>query len=375
MLPNQEKTFSLYDEERIRALDDARYMPIPPGAIIPGSMPKFKIYVRTPKGQHILWARDGNMVTSSQIDKLTESGPKEVFISLEEEFKYEEYLENHLGSILENKSSTDEQKAAIFGKVSTNVVKDAFEKSFGGGAMSTEAVARTNKMVKNALMFISEAGSLHALARLIGHDYQTYEHATKVLWFTMAFLRENPAIVAQIEPEYPDMDGEKKMEFFRQCGVAALLHDIGKAFVAPDILNKKDALSQVEWEIMKRHPLNGLAMLLDTDIPVFVKKAVLHHHEDFNGKGYPMGVQGTSISVLARVLRVVDVFDAMTSRRPYKEPLSPGRAAQIMVGTPPEKKNGSPSERDDRDQGMRACFDEDILKRFILFLGQARLNA
>jgi hypothetical protein len=210
---------------------------------------------------------------------------------------------------------------------------------------------------------------------MIGHDYQTYEHATKVLWFTVAFLRHNPDVLKQIQPAYEEYDQKQVMEMLGQCGVGALLHDIGKTFVPADVLNKNGPLSDVEWEVMKRHPLNGLAMLFDADLPEFVKKAVLHHHEDFHGGGYPMGVEGRQINVLARILRIVDSFDAMTSRRPYKEPIPPGKAIQIMIGTPNGK--GVPhgdSATDDRDRGMKPRFDETLLRKFILFLGNVDLS-
>jgi HD-GYP domain-containing protein (c-di-GMP phosphodiesterase class II) len=356
-------------------MKEDRYMAIPPGAIIPGSMPKFKIYVVSPEGHYILWALEGHKVTTAQLNKLAESRSKEVFIHLEEEFKYDEYLEGQLGNILENQAPTDDQKAAIFSKVSTNVVKDAFEKSFGLGRMTAEAIQRTELMVKNALTFIKKSGSLQALAKMIGHDYQTYAHATKVLWFVVAFLRDNPFIFERINPNYPSLDEEQRTDMLKQCGVGALLHDIGKALVPPEILNKIDPLNAIEWEILKRHPLNGLAMLHDTDIPGFVKTAILHHHEDFNGAGYPLGLNGVNISILGRVFRIIDVFDAMTSRRPYKEPVPPAKAAQIMVAMPGEKKtDGAIPGPEDRDQGMRKCFDEELLRKFIVFLGHARLS-
>ena len=353
-----------------------RYMAIPPGAIIPGSLPKFRIYVHSSKGRYVLWAEDGNRVTAEQLLKLSEGGYDQVFVDLDEEFKYEEYLESHLGSILENEGPTDEQKAAIFSKVSANVVSAAFESSLGIGAMGQESIERTRKMVRNALMFIAESKSMEALAKMIGHDYLTYEHATKVLWFTVAFLKENRDVMELIQPGYEDLDGDLKKGMLEQCGVAALLHDIGKAFVAQPILNKEGPLTETEWEVMKRHPLNGLAMLFDTDVPDFVKKAVLQHHEDFQGGGYPMGLEGTAITILARVLRIIDVFDAMTSRRPYKEPVPPMKAAQIMIGTPPDGEDGdTDSSCDTRDLGMRRCFDEKLLRKFIIFLGNVRLGS
>jgi len=356
-------------------MNRGRYMAVPPGAVIPGALPEFRIYVLTPDGTYTLWALEGNKVTSEQLARLAEGGYTEVYVDLDEQFKYEQYLESNLGSILENQAASDDQKAEIFSKVSANVVKGAFETSLGLGAMGTAALKRTQQLIENALIFIEEAKSLQALAKMIGHDYQTYEHATKVLWFTVAFLRLNPEVLDQIEPELQTFEENRKMEMLRQCAVGALLHDIGKAFVSQAILAKAEPLTEVEWEIMKRHPLNGLAMLTDTDIPAFVKKAVLHHHEDFHGGGYPMGLEGPNITTLARVLRIIDVFDAMTSRRPYKDPMPPKKAMEIMIGTPADREGNEDPAQDERDKGMQRCFDRELLKKFIVFLGDVKLDA
>jgi len=352
-----------------------KFRAIPPGAILLGSMPHFEIYVVSAEQNFVLWALKGKEVTPEQLAKLSESGPREVFISLTEEFKYEQYLERHLGEILENVSMSNEQKGEIFSRVSANVLKDAFENAFCLGAMSKEAFERTQAMVRSAIGYVAGSGSLQALAKMIGHDYHTYTHATKVLWLTVAFLKENDNILEAIEPNYRSLDDEGKLDVLGHCGVAALLHDIGKASIPSGVLNKIDSLTPVEWESIKRHPVNGVSMLLDTDVPSFVKKAVLHHHEDFQGGGYPMGLEGTSIGTLPRVLRIVDVFDAMTSRRPYKSPVPPAKAVQIMIGTPPNtRREESGPDRQNQDQGMRRCFDEALLRRFILFLGNARLT-
>jgi HD-GYP domain-containing protein (c-di-GMP phosphodiesterase class II) len=355
-------------------MNDRKYMAISPGVIIPGALPKFKIFFLSDKGDYILWALEGNRVTLKQLAKIAERGLKEVYVDLDEKFEYETYLETNLGKILENPASSVDQKTAIFSKVSTNVVKAAFETSFGSGALGPVSMERIEKLVQNALLFLTETKSLQALAQMIGHDYQTYEHATKVLWFLVAFLREYPDILENIEPDYQDLTENQKMDLVRQCGVAALLHDVGKVFISPEILNKNGPLTEVEWEIMKRHPLSSLAMFLGTDLPEFVKKAALQHHEDFNGHGYPLGLNGPHISILARVLRIIDTFDAMTSCRPYKDAMPPKKAIEIMIGIPAPQKGGDGSEQEDRDQGMMDCFDEDLLRTFIIFLGKMNLN-
>ena len=355
-------------------MSDKRFMAVSPCAVIPEALPEFRIYFRSSEGKYILWALEGKKVSADQLTKLTEGGLTEVFVDIKDQFKYEQYLETNLGSILENQSASNDQKATIFSSVSTNVVKNAFETSLGLGAMGADVMQRTQTMVKNALIFISESKSLHALAKMVGHDYQTYEHATKVLWFTVSFLNSSPDILEKIQPGYQALNEERKKEVVRLCGVGAILHDIGKAFISKEILHKEGRLTEVELEVVKRHPLNGLAMLLETDLPEFVKKGILHHHEDFNGGGYPMGLVGLNISILARVLRIIDTFDAMTSRRPYKGPVTPRKTMQIMCGKPVVNGGTDDPEQDARDQGMMLCFDEDLLRKFIVFLGEVKLD-
>lgn len=350
-------------------MQERGFIPFPPNAILPGTLPDFRIYIPSGKDKYILWAWQGNKVTPAQLARLTESRIKDVFIDIDEQFKYEQYLESNLKKILENKFSTDDQKTEIFTMVSTNVVRYAFETAMGTGSLDANIVERTETMVRNALIFIKESNSIPALSKMIGHDYQTYKHAITVMWLTVAFINSDAQIAQHIHPNFQAAPAAQKTEILKQCGVAALLHDIGKAFVSREIIYKDGALTEVEWEIMRRHPLTGLAMLLESEIPVFVKKAIVQHHEDFHGQGYPMGLEGYKIEPLARVLRIIDTFEAMTSKRPYKEPMSPRTAVKIMIGL--QDDSILDSETDERDSGMKRCFDEELLRKFILFLGAA----
>ncbi len=229
--------------------------------------------------------------------------------------------------------------------------------------MNTQIIERIQNLVKNALTYIDQYNSLPALSKLLGHDYQTYEHATKVFWLTIAFLCKNPDLVNEIKKE---TEAEAYESLIQQCGIAAILHDIGKAYIPKEILYKKGPLDELEWEKIKQHPLNGVAMLIDSNIPSFVKKAVLHHHENFDGTGYPFNLEKENINILARIMRVIDVFDAMTSNRPYKKALPPKEVVKIMVSSPDTKSH--------RDHGMRNCFDQNLLKKFIILLGKIKIT-
>ena len=107
---------------------------------------------------------------------------------------------------------------------------------------------------------------------------------------------------------------------------AALLHDIGKIGVPDSILNKQGPLTEVEWEPVKEHPQLGVEILRHVIDLVNCLPAILHHHEHYDGTGYPFGLQGINIPLEARILAIADAYDAITSLRPYRERLSPQKA-------------------------------------------------
>jgi diguanylate cyclase (GGDEF)-like protein/putative nucleotidyltransferase with HDIG domain len=112
---------------------------------------------------------------------------------------------------------------------------------------------------------------------------------------------------------------------------AALLHDMGKLAVPEYILNKPGRLSAAEFEKMKLHASVGADILSAIDFPYPVVPIVRHHHESWDGSGYPAGLKGTDIPIGARILSVVDCFDALTSDRPYRPRLSTDEAIRILV--------------------------------------------
>ena len=113
----------------------------------------------------------------------------------------------------------------------------------------------------------------------------------------------------------------------------ALLHDIGKILVPREILNKPGRLDPAEWEILKRHPQDGAQMLAGVDHLRAAVPYVRHHHERWDGAGYPDRLAGADIPIEGRLLAVVDAYDAMTSRRPYQAvKSSPAATAEIMAG-------------------------------------------
>lgn len=146
-------------------------------------------------------------------------------------------------------------------------------------------------------------------------DIVTYEHSRRVATYVQRLAR---------------YIGWSRREA-RDLALAALVHDLGKTWIENDILNKSAALSLEERRKMEQHPLIGARMLVGFEVESFYVEAVLHHHEAWDGHGYPSGLQREEIPLSARMLTVADVYDVLTSQRPYKAPLSTHEARERLL--------------------------------------------
>ncbi len=117
-----------------------------------------------------------------------------------------------------------------------------------------------------------------------------------------------------------------------QLGLSVFLHDVGKIFIPPAILNKPHKLSENEFELIKQHTWHGFYLLsTSSDIPVELANVALQHHEKYDGSGYLQNLKGHEISEFARICTVADVFDALTNSRPYREKLPPNKVFEYLL--------------------------------------------
>jgi diguanylate cyclase (GGDEF)-like protein/putative nucleotidyltransferase with HDIG domain len=120
---------------------------------------------------------------------------------------------------------------------------------------------------------------------------------------------------------------QKSLFWFR---IGALLHDVGKLTIPPEVLNKPGRLTAEEWTQVKHHPVAGVQMLADIEFPWDVRPIVESHHERWDGAGYPYGLSAEAIPLTARILCIADVYDALTSERSYKKAVSHEQALEMM---------------------------------------------
>ena len=160
-------------------------------------------------------------------------------------------------------------------------------------------------------------GALVGLARLKTHDDYSYMHSVAVCALMVALARQLGQTEAQA----------------REAGLAGLLHDIGKVMMPLDVLNKPGKLTAAEYDIMRSHPQRGYDLLkAGSSVPEIALDVCLHHHERPDGRGYPVGLSDPALSAAARMCAVCDVYDAITSNRPYKEGWDPAESVSRMSG-------------------------------------------
>jgi HD-GYP domain-containing protein (c-di-GMP phosphodiesterase class II) len=118
-----------------------------------------------------------------------------------------------------------------------------------------------------------------------------------------------------------------------QLGLSAILHDIGKVFIPKEIINKPGTLNMDEFEAIKSHSQKGYEYLKEKfDLPIVTALGVLQHHEKYDGTGYPSQTAADKISLFGRIIAVADVYDALTSSRPYRKALSPSESIEYIMG-------------------------------------------
>ncbi|GFZ65587.1 metal-dependent phosphohydrolase [Pseudomonas amygdali pv. eriobotryae] len=190
---------------------------------------------------------------------------------------------------------------AICGRA-RNAVMAMFTEARMGQAMDVDNVQLLVEEISSSILRHPHA--LISLSRLKTSDEYTYMHSVAVCALMVALARRMGLPDDQV----------------REAGVAGLMHDVGKMMIAPHVLNKPGRLTHDEFEIMKAHPELGLKILKENQpVAATVMDVCLHHHEKVDGSGYPHGLKGDQISIFARMAAVCDVYDAITSDRPYKK--------------------------------------------------------
>lgn len=232
-------------------------------------------------------------------------------------------------------SMTEELKrAARVCAKSRQAVVSMFQEARMGKAISADAAGEMVEEISSSVL--RNPGALISLARLKDADDYTYMHSVAVCALMVALGRQLGF-------------GESET---REAGMAGLLHDLGKALTPNEVLNKPGKLTDAEFAIMKQHPVDGHRMLAEANsVSAITLDVCLHHHEKMDGTGYPDRLPGDKITLFARMGAVCDVYDAITSNRPYKAGWDPAESIRKMA------------------EWCKGHFDERIFQAFVRSVG------
>lgn len=329
-------------DKRAAVLDlpaDSLFRPIPLACLVADTVADFDIYVRVKRGEYPVLFRARTLpITTEVLHRLADNRHESILIPSSQEKEYALYLEQHLETVLTDESLPVVERSNVLYTTAHTMVDNILS-----NPQSTEMMKSSKDLVASTAGFLlREKSAFEHLVGLVSYDYYTYTHSVNV--FVYSFSLAHRAGLA---------DQKTLLEF----GEGTLLHDIGKSTIDPKILRAKGKLSEEQWQQMRQHPVTGYDILkehgLFSDLALEVTR---HHHEKLRGGGYPDNLKANRIDPLVRVSTIADIFDALTTRRSYKDAMSSYRALKLM-----------------HDE-MGLDLDRDLFKTFVELMGNPQLG-
>jgi len=279
----------------------------------------------TDSANQVIYKKNFYFTSRDQIIQLLDHGVKTVKINLglsiveDRSKKEQQEIENKVKKELENPERR-------FKKMTNNIIET--KEIYDHGEKVVEDVmtsvrfgkALDQKAVREETMRIFKDIQNDPMVSLALLDLKNFDEYTFIHSINVAVL----SIALAHHIRFAD-------ERVTSVGQGSILHDVGKAKIPINILNKPDKLNDTEFRIMRKHPNFGVDVLvqenMDNDI---VKEIILHHHEDFDGTGYPNRIGGTDMKRYASIVSIADFYDALTTQRVYKPALAPPEAIQMI---------------------------------------------
>lgn len=259
-----------------------------------------------------LYRKAGSPYSRDDWTKLQEQGVEFLYAPLSQHRQFRRLLADQMNAAFDDPELAPIDAARVVRTACARMIEDVMRfPELPGVAEGVGDVAQ-----RFATWCLADEGKFSYLLDMSKHDFYTITHMVNVGVGCGLLMR-------CLEPA----DEERIAEMVQ----GGLLHDVGKREVPEEVLNKEGKLKPEEWKLIQAHPTAGYEILSGRqDIGAIVLEMTRDHHERLDGSGYPAGLQGSDISLPARVCAVVDVYDALTAARPYRGPIAPMQALNIM---------------------------------------------
>ncbi len=304
------------------------YIPVSVSTLQPTDSPDMNLYQKpADQDSFVLYCAGDHPLIQADLDRLHLRGISRLYIESAARESFQQYLRD----LLDPSSKVEGSIAAKAGALN-DVVRDVLETQFRSGDTSSMVGEAERLGAVTAEIISHDEFAAGDLCRVLHHDYATFTHSANVAFY---------AGMLADELGYGTEDVQR-------ITTAGLLHDLGKLKIDEKILCKPGKLTDEEFAVIKTHPTLGFDQLaFREDLCEGQLMMVYQHHERLDGKGYPVGLVESEIHPWAKLCSVVDVYEALTSRRPYRSPMPRAKVFEIMQ----------------RDSGK--AFDSEILECWI----------
>jgi HD-GYP domain-containing protein (c-di-GMP phosphodiesterase class II) len=283
---------------------DTNYISIPRGAVRPDTSLPFNLFqlAATPAGEkYILLIAKNLPYLESHAERLIEDNVDTLYVDKFEVDLLKKYMRDNLADIISDSSITREDKARVLVDTAQLTVIDVFSHP-EQPAPIREAAGVVGSITRHLL------GGHETFIKLFNSDlngYYLYSHSVKVCVYTVALARRI---------------GVTETRRLLEIGIGSFLHDVGMREVPDEKFMKEGFLTPEEWNFIRRHPGAGVNILSDAKLNSETALALVRqHHEKSDGSGYPAGIKDAEIHPYAKMLTIADIFDALTSKRPYRK--------------------------------------------------------
>ncbi len=293
----------------------------------------YSIYYQKVDLSYAIIINRGDKFTSTIKEQIEQQNIVDLYVLEKDHDKYEKDTQVYLKKIIKDDNVSVSLKSEILHEMAADVINDLLE-----GSINTQKIEQANEVVNDTVnLLLDDPKAINAMLKVTSHDYYTYTHSVNVSTYALGF------------GSYLNLGKEQ----LHMLGMAGIMHDLGKRKVPSEIINKNGKLTDEEFKVIKNHPTYGVEILKELgETNQVLLNIIEQHHEKINGKGYPYGLKDKEIHPFAQIMTIADIFDALTTKRSYKDAMKSFEAFNIM------------------HNHMKQELNSKLLKKFMHFMSQ-----
>ena len=314
---------------------DQIYYDVPLDSLRIDSKPYFNVFAKI-ENDYKVCHPEGKPFTDEDLNRLLGKGIMSVYIHASNTEYYSRYLDDNLTDILGNPNMTVNEKAQFSHSVIAGIARVLFEQP------KLEITQLFKSSISSVTDFVlKDEDAISELIRLTSYSFSLSTHSVNVGIFALGLAKM--------------LLGKDPFHNMHEIAAGFFLHDIGKSMIPQSILQKAGPLTHNEWRSLKLHPTEGYKLLNQFKIcNNDIKTIVMQHHERNNGRGYPYGLHEDEIHLYSKICSIADVFEALTSNRPYKKESKSSFSALLILR-----------------KEMAKEFDQHMFQQFVLLFRNA----